>query len=97
MVVNDFDIHWVLFAIGPFETNAVLIINANAVLALTITAQRLQPVFSHSAEGVKTHRCLKLVKLGLSLESETGECLDELTIGETLRVSVAIFGWHLHS
>jgi len=42
MVVRDFDL--VRIAILPLKTDAILLIDPNAVLSLTVPVQSLQPV-----------------------------------------------------
>ena len=42
VVVRDFDLVRIPFL--PLETDAILLINANAVLSLAVTVQSLQPI-----------------------------------------------------
>src|SRR5215471_15388193 len=51
MVIGDF--HVVRVAVLPDEANAELIVNPNAVLALTVALQRFQPVARRRLEIVE--------------------------------------------
>lgn len=44
MIVDDLNIRWTGRAIQPFKTDAPLIVDANAVLALAVTFQAFKPV-----------------------------------------------------
>jgi hypothetical protein len=56
VVVGDFDIGWSFLLSVPAKTNAVLTVDANAELALTITAKRLEAISPHSAE-IENRNC----------------------------------------
>jgi hypothetical protein len=97
VIVNYLDIGWMFFTVGPLETYAVLIVDPNAVLALTISAQCFQSVSSHRAKRVKTDGRIQLVEFRLCLEREAGESFDKLTLRESLRIPVTILGWYILS
>ena len=44
MVINDLHVFGAVSSLRPFETNAPLLIDPNAVLASSVTGQGLQPV-----------------------------------------------------
>lgn len=53
MVVDDF--HIVGVAVPPYEADAILIIDSNAVLALALTVQSLQPVSGGDIQIIQCH------------------------------------------
>jgi hypothetical protein len=61
VVVNDFNL--VRISISPYEADAPLIIDSNAVLALAIAAQAFEPVSSRSGQIAELPREMYLVKL----------------------------------
>ena len=50
MVVNDFDVVRPCRAVGPFETNPPLVVDADAVLALAIVFEGLETVSRQGSE-----------------------------------------------
>jgi len=62
VVVHDLDIPGSLLA--PFEANAPLIIDANAMLPTPTAVQGLEPVARWNAQILKPFRCVKGEKLG---------------------------------
>ena len=63
MVINDLDSVPILAA--PNETDAVLVVNPNTVLARPISPQGLQPVAGEAGYVSQSPRCMKLDKLPL--------------------------------
>jgi len=55
MVVGDFNLHRAL--IGPAETHAPLIVDANAVLAIPVAAQRFEAMRRRKPEISQLSRC----------------------------------------
>ena len=58
MIIDDFDIESI--AIAPDEAHPPLVVDANAVLAAAIAAQRLQPVAGWRPEIVEAARVVHL-------------------------------------
>jgi hypothetical protein len=54
MVVDDFHVAGV--ALQPQEADAILIIDPDAVMALALAVQRLQPVSGRHAQIIERHR-----------------------------------------
>jgi hypothetical protein len=50
------DLHLIGIAVPPNETHAELIVDPNAVLAQSVTAQLLQPVAERNAQILSTSR-----------------------------------------
>jgi len=44
MVVDDFHIEWLVAIVGPFEANAPLIVDSNAVLTCAITPELFEAI-----------------------------------------------------
>jgi len=61
VVVND--LNFVRVPVSPYEADAPLIIDSNAVLALAIAAQAFEPVSSGSGQIAEIPREMYLVKL----------------------------------
>jgi hypothetical protein len=61
VVVND--LNFVSVSVPPYEADAPLIIDSNAVLALAIAAQAFEPVSSRSGQVAELPREMHLVKL----------------------------------
>jgi hypothetical protein len=61
MVVDDFHVEGV--ALPPHEADAILIIDPDAVLALALALQRLQPVSGRHAQIIQRHRGMQQKEL----------------------------------
>lgn len=61
MVVDDF--HIVGVAIPPNETDAILIIDSDAMLALALAVQSLQPVSGRNIQIIQRHGGMQQKKL----------------------------------
>jgi hypothetical protein len=61
MVVDDF--HVVGFTLPPHEADAILIIDPDAVLALALAVQRLQPVSGRHPQIIQRHRGMQQEEL----------------------------------
>ena len=61
MIVDDF--HIVGVAFRPHEAYAILIIDPNAVLALALAVQQLQPVSGRHAQIIQRHRGMQQEEL----------------------------------
>lgn len=76
MIIDQFDL--VSIACAPHETHPPLIIDADAVLALTVISKRLQPIPRGHGQGFELGRGIKLQEfpqchpLGVGAEPMTG-------------------------
>jgi hypothetical protein len=61
VVVNDFNVTRI--AVGPAETDPVLVIDPDAVLTESITLQHLQPISGWCSEETECGRGMQLGKL----------------------------------
>jgi hypothetical protein len=61
MVVSDLDVFWP--TIGPDEADAVLLIDANRMLPVTISTQRFKPIPWRKAQTAERDRSIELVEL----------------------------------
>lgn len=57
MVINDF--HIIDVAIIPDKADSILIVDANAMLALPVAFQRLKPISWQCGQKLKCRRCVK--------------------------------------
>jgi hypothetical protein len=64
VVINNFDLVGV--SIAPHETDPPLIVNANAVLTLSISVQRLQPVARRSGQVAQLRCAIELPQFSTS-------------------------------
>src|SRR5262245_35050341 len=90
VVVNDFDGGGASVALSPFETDAPLIIDADAVLPLSISAQCFEPVTGQRGEISQRRRRLETVQLQLRRTLNSGKSLDSLALGEFASPFVAV-------
>jgi hypothetical protein len=61
MIGDDFDI--ALTSLRPYETNASLVVDANAHLAFPIAVQRFRPVSSRNAQVAETPSLIEQTQL----------------------------------
>ena len=95
MIVNDFNVCGPEFS--PYEANAPLIIDADAVLTLSIIFQRLKVV---AGRGLQEGQCLRRVELRQFAFGDLGEGLEPtwaLSFVECLGVSTPERLDHLRS
>lgn len=76
MVVNDLDVFWPIWR--PAKADPPLIVHADAMLALAVALQCLQPIAGRGAQEFQRRRCLQLCELA-------GRHLDDR--GETRRLT----------
>jgi hypothetical protein len=63
MVINYFDGAWAMFS--PYETNAPLIVYADATLPLPVTEEFFKPVAGRRTQKIQSLRCFQLCQLAL--------------------------------
>jgi hypothetical protein len=71
-----------------------LVIDAHAVLALTIAFERFQPVTRQGRKIFQARRCIQSVKTNLSLSGKTGKFPDPLAICEAFGLAISIADDH---
>ncbi len=64
MIVRDFNVGRPCFR--PFETNPILVVNADTVLAFSVSVKRLQLIAGRRSEFVKRGNGIKLIKFSRS-------------------------------
>ena len=84
MVVDDFDIEWLVTILVPFETNAPLIIDSDAVLALAIGFQRLELIAGRNSQAGQHGRCVKLQQLAPCDALDVPENQTEVVMSEAV-------------
>jgi hypothetical protein len=78
-------------AIGsPFETDAPLVVDANAVLAFPIALESLQRVARQRSEVEQAHGCFQGPQALFRLAAKALELWHPEPLGETLRALVAV-------
>src|SRR5262245_16601024 len=90
VVVDDLDVGGPEVALHPLETDTPLVIDSDAVLPLSISAQRFEAVTRQRGEISQGHRCLQTVQLQLSGALNSGKRLDPLPLGEFASPLVAV-------
>jgi hypothetical protein len=58
MIIDNLNV--LCTAIRPYKAQAELIVDANAVLAGTVSRQRLKPISRRRAEVIKTNRGIQI-------------------------------------
>jgi hypothetical protein len=84
VVVHDF--HFVSITGAPRKAEAPLIVDANAVLALAIAAQFLQPIAWNGGELIKSRRCVQGLQLAEGRTLDRPEPPYGLAIEKALRI-----------
>jgi hypothetical protein len=82
MVVNDFDL---LRAIIPNEADAVLVIDADAVLALTVTVERFEVIARRPSQVVQRDCGIQHVELSTGNLGKGAERFHSLAVEKRLR------------
>jgi hypothetical protein len=90
VVVDDFDVRGAGLAVGPFEANPPLHVDADAVLALPVALQSFERVRWQRLEVRKTGRSFQDVQALLGLSAEAVEFPDALAFGKLSRPLVAV-------
>jgi hypothetical protein len=82
MVVDDFDLARPRIAFRPFETNPLLVVDANAVLPLTTALERFQPVARKAARRLQMRGRFQPVEALFRLPPERLESRNTLALSE---------------
>jgi hypothetical protein len=75
VVIRNLDIGQAWRSRGPLEANAPLIIDANAILALAVATQRLEPAAGKRRQVFQAACGIQAIKPDFCLTRETGELL----------------------
>ena len=94
MIIDNLDIRWTGSAFRPFEANPPLIVDADAVLASSVSFQRFKPVARQNGEIFQLDGRLETVQLQPRGTFDTGECFDTFAGGEIGRALVPIADDH---
>ena len=81
----------------PLETDPPLIVNANAVLSLSIALQCLETVTGQRRKVMQRYDCFHTIQFHPGSLFQSGERLDPLAAGEIARTLVAIADNHKSS
>jgi hypothetical protein len=94
MIINDLDVNWAGRAFRPFETNPPLVINADAVLALSAALEGLQSVAGQGGKVFQAPRSVQPVEPDFSLSPEAREFPNVPTTSKAFGFSVAVIHDH---
>ena len=97
MIVNNLHVHRPQGPIRPLKTNPPLVIDADAVLALTVSEQNFKPVAGQNGKVSEHRGGLKTIQLEASGAFDSGEGLDPFSGSEVPGPLVAIAGDHSSS
>lgn len=86
MVVHNLDFRWSCGS--PNKTDPILIVDADAVLADSVTFERFKPVAWGNPEVVEPSSDLKLPQLSAGCRLESGKSLDTPATGQGLGIGV---------
>jgi hypothetical protein len=84
VVIDNFDVDRAGRAFGPLKADPPLVIDPDAVLALSIALQSFQPVAGQGGEIFQAHCRVQSFQPRLGLTCETGKFLDVFAISKTL-------------
>jgi hypothetical protein len=83
-VFRDFDVFGI--AVPPCEADAILIVDPDAVLPLSVAAQRLQPIARRNQKIREGRGAIESDEAPKGHSSDAGEFLDSLTPKEPFRL-----------
>jgi hypothetical protein len=94
VVIDDFNVFGI--AIGPAKTDAPLVIDSNAVLPSTVTAEFLDPITGRDAEILQLDRRVDEAELAEHRAPEVrGIAADRFPLPQARRVAVSEAPNHL--
>ena len=94
VVIHNFHVGHSFFC--PNKTHAPLVVDADAVLTMTIAGQHLQPVAWWAAQELQRRRCIQLRQLAFRRALDAGEAAG-LTAGEQTLSFLALEGEDRHT
>jgi hypothetical protein len=95
VVIDNLDLRWPGLSVRPFKANPPPVIDANTILSLPITSQRLKMITRKSAKIGDPGRRFQPVQLQPSGSFNTGESLYPLARREVSRALVSVADDHL--
>src|SRR6266508_3495316 len=95
VIVHDFEVDGTLGAFRPLETDPPLIVDADAILTRSISAQRFEPAAGQRGKVAQRGRRLETVQLQLCRPLNSGKCLDAFARRKVPRPLVAVPENHL--
>ncbi len=90
MVIDNLHVRWAVRFVGPFKTDPPLVVDPNAVLALSVSPQRLQPVAGQRAKVLENGGRLQSVPLQTGGAFDSGERLYPFTGGKILGPLISV-------
>jgi hypothetical protein len=94
MIIDNLDIDRSGRAFRPFKANPPLVIDANAVLTLTVALQPFRPVTGQRSEVFQARCSVQPVRPIFSLPGKTGELPNDVAIGKTLGTLIPVADDH---
>ena len=85
MVINDLNFFGAVLA--PEKTNSPLVVNANAVLAFTISFKRFKPIRRWRQQVPQLRCVVQHLQFACSHDVDIGEAPDALAVVKRLRVT----------
>src|SRR5258706_15158577 len=89
VIIDNLDIDRPRRTVGPFETYAPLVIDANAELSFPVTLQTLEVISRQCREVLQRSCGVELIQFHLGLPRESREGPHILSAGEVTRALVA--------
>src|SRR5712692_5908751 len=83
MIVHDLNVDRPGGGLRPLEADPPLVVDANAVLALSVPAQRFEPVTGQRSKVADGRGGLEAIKFQPRGPFESRECLDPFPSGES--------------
>jgi hypothetical protein len=95
VIVDNLDI--VRVSVLPPKADAPLVVDANAVLTLSVTAQRFEPIAGRDAQVLKRACSMQVQELSPCLPLDRAKPGDEFIVKEPGRVAVIKRSYHPRS
>src|SRR5271157_1101561 len=95
MIVHNLDVAWSRLAVLPIETNPPLRVDADAVLARSVAAQRLEPVAGQGPQILKTGRGIEDFEPFIGLSRKALKSQHSFAICESSRALIAVADDHV--
>src|SRR5216684_493062 len=76
MIINDLYVYRAWCSVRPFKTNPPLVIDANAVLTLSLTCERLKPIARQHEKVLERGSDFQPVELQAGRAFDSGEGFD---------------------
>ncbi len=90
MVVDDFNIARAGGPLRPLKTDPPLLVDPDAILSLTVTPQRLQPVSGKAPKRLQMWCRLKAIQPNFSLSAKALEGRNPVAIRKAARLPIPV-------